>query len=647
MGEHSLPNAEAVFNSNHELLSSVLGRTNEEAQSAIVHHYHESFSGFSAMLTPQEANELKKHDSVVSVFESKTYRLATTRSWDFMQQMDTLDPNHGIFQRLRKRQRGVIVGHVDSGIWPEAPAFTDNGLGPVPKYFRGSCTKGDRFTESTCNRKIIGARYYCNGYESVKGPLQNTSVAVGAGVLIQNQLAIGGAPNARLSVYKVCWFNYCVGADILKAFDDAIHDNVDVITTSIAFDDDDPAIAGQVNYFEDGISIGSYHAFRNDIVVVAAAGNDGTVGSVSNVAPWIITVAASTIDREFYHSINFGNQQPSLTAKAQGSDLKVLSPDYHLAMQGPRQIISAFQVKFPGVAVVDASYCKADTLNPSSLQGKIVICYADGLGDNIVAKAEVVQKAAGVGMIIIQENNATTINDLAVPTLILGQDEAVSFKNYMSIARKNAVITSISPATAVIERESAPKMAYFSSKGPNHVAPDIIKVNLISQLQALLPPSGVADNAVVYGYTSGTSIAAPHVAGFAGNTIDFGSGHFNPDGGMSPGLVYEFDDKDVHIFLCSQTTDPKRLRAIMGIALKCQNSPVPAYQLNLPNIAISNLDKPIRLNRTATFKGKREGPQLSYTVQFIPSRARGSGYTFGSLNWRDGQHVIRQMIYSF
>ncbi|XP_015386855.1 subtilisin-like serine-protease S [Citrus sinensis] len=444
MGEHSLPNAEAVFNSNHELLFSVLGRTNEEAQSAIVHHYHKSFSGFSAMLTPQETIELKKHDSVVSVFESKTYGLATTRSWDFMQQMDTLDPNHGIFQSLRKRQRDVIVGHIDSGIWPEAPAFTDSGLGPVPKYFRGSCTKGDRFRSA---RDDFG-----HGTNTA-------SVAVGAGVLIQNQLAIGGAPNARLSVY-----------------------------------------------------------------------------------------------------------------------------------------------------------CKADTLIPSSVQGKIVICYADGLDDNIVAKAEVVEKAAGIGMIIIQENNATTINDLAVPTLILGQDEALSFKNYMSIARKNAVITSISPATAVIETESAPKMADFSSKRPNHVAPDIIKPDItapgVNVYSALLPPSGVADNAVVYGYTSGTSIAAPHVAGLAGNTIDFGSGHFNPDGGMSPGLVYEFDDKDVHIFLCSQTTDQKRLRAIMGIALKCQNSPVPAYQLNLPNIAISNLDKPIRLNRTVTFKGKREGPQV-------------------------------------
>ncbi|GAY33112.1 hypothetical protein CUMW_005660 [Citrus unshiu] len=36
--------------------------------------------------------------------------------------------------------------------------------------------------------------------------------------------------------------------------------------------------------------------------------------------------------------------------------------------------------------------------------------------------------------------------------------------------------------------------------------------------------------------------------------------------------------------------------------------------------------------------------KLSYTVQFTPSRARGSGYTFGSLNWRDGQHVVRSPI---
>lgn len=79
------------------------------------------------------------------------------------------------------------------GIWPEAPAFTDSGLGPVPKYFRGSCTKGDRFRSA---RDDFG-----HGTNTA-------SVAVGAGVLIQNQLAIGGAPNARLSVYKVCWFNY-------------------------------------------------------------------------------------------------------------------------------------------------------------------------------------------------------------------------------------------------------------------------------------------------------------------------------------------------------------------------------------------------------------------------------------------------------
>jgi hypothetical protein len=44
--------------------------------------------------------------------------------------------------------------------------------------------------------------------------------------------------------------------------------------------------------------------------VVASAGNDGpTARSVVNVAPWVFTVAASTIDRDFSSTITFGNNQ--------------------------------------------------------------------------------------------------------------------------------------------------------------------------------------------------------------------------------------------------------------------------------------------------------------------------------------------------
>ncbi|KAK1563624.1 hypothetical protein Q3G72_030319 [Acer saccharum] len=76
----------------------------------------------------------------------------------------------------------------------------------------------------------------------------------------------------------------------LTSYDDAIQDNVDVITFSIG-------LPSPASYFEDAMAIGAYHAFKNGIVVVASAGNDRHIGSVVSVAPWMITVAASTIDR--------------------------------------------------------------------------------------------------------------------------------------------------------------------------------------------------------------------------------------------------------------------------------------------------------------------------------------------------------------
>lgn len=113
---------------------------------------------------------------------------------------------------------------------------------------------------------------------------------------VRNGTAKGGSPRARVAVYKVCWTpvdgNECFDVDIMKGFDMAMHDGVDVISVSLggeAFD-----------YFEDGISIGAFHAVKNGIVSVCSAGNSGPyAGTVTNVSPWILTVGASTIDREF------------------------------------------------------------------------------------------------------------------------------------------------------------------------------------------------------------------------------------------------------------------------------------------------------------------------------------------------------------
>jgi len=46
------------------------------------------------------------------------------------------------------------------------------------------------------------------------------------------------------------------------------------------------------------LGIGAFHAMRKGIITVAwSAGNDGPfMATVSDIAPWIVTVAASGID---------------------------------------------------------------------------------------------------------------------------------------------------------------------------------------------------------------------------------------------------------------------------------------------------------------------------------------------------------------
>lgn len=115
--------------------------------------------------------------------------------------------------------------------------------------------------------------------------------------------ARGGVPNARIAVYKVCWASGCASADILAAFDDAIADGVDIISTSLGSD-------VPIQYLKDPIAIGSFHAMKKGILTSSSAGNSGPYpATVSNYAPWILTVAASTIDRRFTAKAVLGNGQ--------------------------------------------------------------------------------------------------------------------------------------------------------------------------------------------------------------------------------------------------------------------------------------------------------------------------------------------------
>lgn len=195
---------------------------------------------------------------------------------------------------------------------------------PIPSTWKGKCVKGEKFDPATaCNRKLIGARYYLKGFEEENGPLNmsgnpeyrsprdflghgthTASTAVGS--IVKNAsffglgqgTARGGAPRARLAVYKVCWGKdlngKCSEADILAAFEDALHEGVHIISASFG---ESPPLRP---FFASNAAIGSFHAMQLGITVVFAAGNDGPDPSlVTNVEPWSISVAASTVDRTF------------------------------------------------------------------------------------------------------------------------------------------------------------------------------------------------------------------------------------------------------------------------------------------------------------------------------------------------------------
>lgn len=170
-----------------------------------------------------------------------------------------------------------------------------------------------------CNSKIIGARYYNSEgfYDSTdfKSPRDSEghgthTASTAAGVLVPNTsyfglangIARGGVPKARIAMYKVCWANGCGSADILAAFDDAIADGVDILSVSLG--------GPPFPFFDDVIAIGSFHAMKKGILTANSAGNSGPdPQTVTNVAPWAITVAASTINRKFIARVALGNGQ--------------------------------------------------------------------------------------------------------------------------------------------------------------------------------------------------------------------------------------------------------------------------------------------------------------------------------------------------
>ncbi|KAK3194927.1 hypothetical protein Dsin_026237 [Dipteronia sinensis] len=280
------------------------------------------------------------------------------------------------------------------GITPESDSFKDDGFGPPPTKWKGSCGHFANF--SGCNNKLIGAKYFkLDGNPDpadilspvdVDGHGTHTSSTLAGNPVANASLyglakgtSRGAVPSARVAAYKVCWASSgCSDIDILAAFEAAIHDGVDVISISIG--------GAAQNYSLDSIAVGAFHAMKKGIITVASAGNDGpSWGSVANHAPWLVTVAASGIDREFKSRVELGNGKSVF-----GTGVSLFDPKQKLY-----PLVSGADVAKNSASKENARFCIDDTLDPNKVKGKLVYCMLSTWGADSVVKG-----IGGAGTII-------------------------------------------------------------------------------------------------------------------------------------------------------------------------------------------------------------------------------------------------------
>ncbi|KAF3321451.1 Subtilisin-like protease SBT5.3 [Carex littledalei] len=632
-----------VAKSHFELLGPILGSL-KAAENAIFYSYTQHINGFAATLDEDTANKISKLPGVVSVFQSREYELQTTRSWQFLglESDGNVISNNSLWSKAGYG-KDTIIGNIDTGVWPESKSFADDGMAAVPSQWKGICQNQSDAT-FTCNKKLIGARYFSKGSEAVYGPLNVTytprdksghgthTLSTAGGTFVANAsffghgsgTAKGGSPYARVATYKVCWLEAgrsCNDADIIAAFDAAISDGVHVVSVSLGGPPGD--------YFEDGIAIGSFHAVKNGIKVVCSAGNSGpTAGTVSNLAPWIFTVAASTMDREFPAYVSFGN-----------TSLKGLSLSSTSLAQGKYPIIIGL--------------CLLGSLDSAKVNGSIVICTSGNITS--VEKGEAVLEAGGVDKITLKLTSGSL--------------------NY------SAVLGYITKPETVLNTMPAPYMASFSSQGPNTITPGILKPDITAPGVLVLAawtestsPTGrdFDKRRVKFNIISGTSMSCPHISGVVGllhtlypnwspaairsaimttasikdnqgknilsssfitaTPFSYGSGHVNPNAAADPGLIYDLNATDYLNFLCSLGYNSTQLSSFQS-GYQCPSNSLAIKDLNYPSFSIYNLTGSV----TVTRKVKNVGPAGTYNVTVEEPRGIRVKVEPGSLTFSVGE----------
>ncbi|CAA6664587.1 unnamed protein product [Spirodela intermedia] len=650
---------------------------------AVIHTYASVLHGFSARLSPLAVDALRSRAGIVAVYPEQVRQVETTRSPQFL----GLKSADGAGLLLAESDFGsdLVVGVIDTGIWPERRSFSDRAsAGP-----------------SQVEGRLIGARYFSGGYEATSGRMNESaeersprdtdghgthtaSIAAGRYVYPASTLgyargvASGMAPKARFAAYKVCWAAGCFDSDILAAFDSAVADGVDVISLSVG--------GVVVPYYLDAIAVGAFSAMEAGIFVSADFPADVKLGN-GVVVPGVSVYGGPGLSpRKLY---------PLIYAGSEGGD------------------------------GYSASLCLEGSLNPAAVRGKIVVC--DRGINSRAAKGEVVKKAGGVAMILangVFDGEGLVADCHVLPATAVGAAGGDVIRRYIadSPPPKRAPTATIVFRGTRLGVRPAPVVASFSARGPNPQSPEILKPDVVApglNILAAWPdgvgPAGISadgrrtefnilSGTASQGGAPGWSPAAIKSAlmttaytkdnrgqtmldestGNASTVMDLGAGHVDPQKAMDPGLVYDSAAGDYVAFLCNLNYTQENIRAITRRSADCGGARRAGHagNLNYPSISVvfvqgGRARMSTHIIRTVTNVGdgrsayeatvkaprgstitveparlvfRRTGQKLSFLVRVEEDteaewQSPGSSTTkSGTLTWSDGRHTVTSPI---
>ncbi|XP_068324795.1 subtilisin-like protease SBT2.2 [Pyrus communis] len=671
-----------------------------------LYSYHYLINGFAVFVTQDQVDKLSRRREVANVVLDFSVRTATTHTPRFLGLPQGAWVQGGGYESAGE---GVVIGFVDTGIDPTHSSFDDHTSErpyPVPAHFSGICEVTPDFPSGSCNRKLIAARHFAssaitrgvfNSSQDYASPFDGdghgthtASIAAGnhgirvvvAGHHFGN--ASGMAPRSHIAVYKALYKSFGgFAADVVAAIDQAAQDGVDIISLSITPNRRPPGIAT----FFNPIDMALLSAVKAGIFVVQAAGNTGpSPKSMSSFSPWIFTVGSASHDRNYSNSIMLGN---NVTITGVG-----LAPGTDTMYT----LISATHALNNGTTVSDDMYvgeCQdSSNFNQDLVRGNLLICSYSirfVLGISTIHKSlETAKNLSAIGVVFTMDAFVIGFQlnptPMKIPGIIIPspEDSKVLLKYYnLSLERdimtkritKFGALATICGGLKAKYGTSAPKIMYYSARGPDPEDnflddADIMKPNLVAPGNSIWAAwSSVGQDSIEFqgehfAMMSGTSMAAPHVAGLAAlvrkkfpnfspsaiasalsttaslydrnggpimaqraysfpdqnqspaTPFDMGSGFVNATAALNPGLIFDTSYDNYMSFLCGINGSAPVVLNYTGESCWTYNSTINGSDLNLPSIAIAKLNQSRTVLRTVRNVAANETYSVGWSAPF-------------------------------